>query len=48
MVIEAAHESEQILQQWQKSNKRICTLATVENITEEEIQAEIDACRSVE
>ena len=48
VVIEAAPESEQILQQWQESNKRIRTLATVENITEEEIQAEIDVCRSVE
>jgi len=46
VVIEAAPESEQILQQWQESNTRIRALATVENITEEEIQAEIDACRS--
>jgi hypothetical protein len=46
VVIEAAPESEQILQQWQESNTRIRALAIVENITEEEIQAEIDACRS--
>lgn len=48
VVIEESFEAEQAVAQWQASNQRIRALSGIEEITEADIQAEIDAYRSAD
>ena len=48
VILEDSSEAERKGTQWQESNRRIRALPGIEDITEADIQAEIDAFRSTD